>query len=170
MKMPTLLAGLCLTLLLNVTDAQALRFQDRTLTLKGSAQACYMAFLKLYDAAYYRSEDGAAQCVRLDYLRSFDADQIARATERVLVDRYGQRFVDSSRSQLARVIAGYRAVDAGDSYQYCVTMNSGGELLRDGKVVAQLDDKTFADRFLGIWVVREDAGGFDWNFPTCRSL
>jgi hypothetical protein len=58
-------------------------------------------------------------------------------------------------------------VQAGDTYQYCVDSAQGGEMLRDGLVVARVDDPDFSERFLNIWVKGEQQGRPQWNFSRC---
>lgn len=133
------------------------------------ARACYAGLFKLYEAQYLRAPAAAeARCVRLSYLRGFSAAELDEATQKVLARRHGEDWLERYRSELAAVGAAYQAVEPGDSYSYCIEPGAQGVLRRDGREVLRLDSPGFAESFMQIWVLGEDAAQRpQWNFRQC---
>jgi len=150
-----------------VAEAQTLRYQGNELPMRDQARACYLSFIKLYDAAYFADDTGETRCVKLDYLREFDSDELREATEQVFVDRHGKQARTQFAEAFVQMVDAYQAVGPGDSYQYCTQRGNGGAMLRDGQVVASVDDSDFSERFMRIWVKGEQAGKPDWAFSRC---
>jgi len=159
--------GVVLAMLWSLAEAQTLRHRGHDLSVRDQARACYLVFVKLYDATYFRDDAGEWRCVRLDYLRAFSRDELVEATEQIFAKQHGEAAVQQYGAQLAQVADAYIAVDPGDTYQYCVERAGGGEMLRDGRVTVRLDDPEFSERFLNIWVTGEEAGKPQWNFSRC---
>jgi len=156
----------CLMSMLATVQAETLRYGDTALALRDQAKACYLRVIKLYDASYFRSSRGDIRCVKLDYLRSFDAQELAEATEKIFTRLHGRSEASRYRSQLDTVAASYQPVTPNDSYQFCVT-TAGGELRRDGMAVAMFDDPVFGARFMNIWIKAESTASTEWNFTPC---
>lgn len=168
--MTRLLCTLTLGLSLSggVCAAERLWFDDRQLELKAQARACYLGFLELYDVDFFRNQDESTSCVRLSYLRDFDAETLGEATQKVFEDRHGAGVVDRYRPELEQVASAYRSVGPGDRYLYCLGSDGTGALLRDDAPTLQLPSAEFARRFLQIWVKGEDAlGNPQWGFGSC---
>ena len=159
--------GLLLAMLWSLAEAQTLRYRGHDLQVSDQARACYLVFVKLYDAAYYRDDSGKLRCVRLDYLRGFSREELVEATQQIFATLHGDDALREQRAQLQPFLEGYMAVQPGDTYQYCVDRTQGGEMLRDGMVVASIDDPDFGERFLNIWVTGEQQGRPQWNFSRC---
>ncbi len=168
--MRRLSAGLLLGMLIaaGASGAERLWFDGRQLELAGQARACYLGFIELYDADYFRSESNPASCIQLSYLREFDAKTLAEATREVFMDRHGAAVGSQYETELALVAAAYRAVQPGDQYLYCLEPDGTGTLLRDQVPALQLPSADFARRFLQIWVSGEDGSGTpQWAFGSC---
>jgi len=164
--MPGLLFGIMLSG--GAAAAERLWFDGRELDLAAQARACYLGFLKLYEVDYFRGEEGGGRCIRLSYLREFDADVLGEATRKVFGERHGEDAAIRYRTELERVARAYRAVVPGDQYLYCVGTRGEGRLLRDDEVVVSLSSGDFADRFLQIWVQAEPADRSpQWGFRAC---
>ncbi len=166
----SILFGTALAMLWSLAEAQVIKYQDDDLPLRDKARACWMAFVKLYDAAYYRSEDSGARCVKLDYLRDFERDELVESTEKIFGKLHGDASVQQFAEDLDRVLQAYTPVGPGSSYEYCVGTNGVGEMIRGGRVVVRLDNAEFSERFMNIWVIGEEADGKPrWNFSRCPS-
>jgi hypothetical protein len=151
-----------------VSAAERLWFDDRQLELKAQARACYLGFIKLYDADFFRNQAASTSCVRLSYLRDFDAESLGEATEKVFEDRHGSDVVSRYRSELDQVASAYRSVEPGDRYLYCLGSDGAGNLMRDDAPTLRLPSTDFARRFLQIWVKGEDdLGNPQWGFGSC---
>ncbi|MCB1801449.1 MAG: chalcone isomerase family protein [Gammaproteobacteria bacterium] len=152
------------------SDGEGLQIDERWLTLKAQARACYLGFIELYDAAYFRSDTStpAKRCIQVDYRRSFSAAALDKATNEVFRERHGAESAARYAHYLAQVGDVYRAVEAGDRYTYCLDDNAGGVLWRDGKAVVRFDSHEFSERFMQIWVAGETADARPrWAFPGC---
>ena len=79
--------------------AERLWFDGQALELKAQARACYLGFLELYDVDYFRAPTRDTNCIRLSYLREFDAETLGEATLEVFKDRHGEGLV-ALRSRL----------------------------------------------------------------------
>ena len=155
-------------LLGGASASERLWFDGRELELKAQARACYLGFLKLYDVEYFRAPTQDASCIRLSYLREFDAQTLGEATREVFKDRHGARLVSRYRAELEQVAAAYRSVAPGDQYIYCLEADGGGALQRDDVPTLRLSSADFARRFLQIWVQGEDGVGDPrWGFRSC---
>ena len=164
----SILFGTVLAMLWSLAEAQVLKYQEDELPLRDKARACWMAFVKLYDAEYYRSEDGAARCVKLDYLRDFERQELVESTEKIFGKLHGDDSIQQFAEELSRVTRVYAPVGLGSSYEYCVGATGVGEMIREGRVVVRLDNPEFSERFMNIWVVGEEADGKPrWNFSRC---
>ena len=147
--------------------AERLWFDGRQLELRAQTRACYLGFIDLYDVDYFRGP-AQASCVRLSYLRGFDAETLGEATRKVFADRHGDRLGSRYEAELEQVAAAYRAVEPGDQYTYCLEPDGTGALLRDDLPALQMASPDFARRFLQIWVQGEDASGEPrWSFGSC---
>ena len=163
------LCALILGLLLSggVHAAERLWFDGRQLELKAQARACYLGFIELYDVDYFRGP-ASTSCIRLSYLREFDAQTLGEATLEVFKDRHGVDLVSRYRAQLDQVAAAYRPVEPGDRYLYCLEADGTGTLQRDEVPTLRLASADFARRFLQIWVRAEDRSGEpQWGFGSC---
>ena len=135
--------------------------------LRAQARACYLGFIKLYDAEYL-VDDGDSRCVRVSYLRKFSADELGEATTKVFAKRHGSEIAAEYVDLLNGVNKSYADVDSGDSYTYCVANAVGGVLIRDNETVKRIESDDFARRFLQIWVLGEGNDGQpEWNFRRC---
>jgi hypothetical protein len=155
---------------LPASAADKLSIEGRDLELKAQARACYLGFIKLYDADYFRGsgQDGPTRCIRVSYLRDFSASQLDEATRETYRDLHGEAVAERHRAWLERIGMAYRAVRPGDRYLYCVDAGGAGALLRDEVTVASIPSNDFARRFLQIWVRSEDADQMpDWRFGRC---
>ena len=148
--------------------AERLWFDGQALELKAQARACYLGFLELYDVDYFRAPTRDTNCIRLSYLREFDAETLGEATLEVFKDRHGEGLVSRYRAELEQVAAAYRSVEPGDHYLYCLEADGSGTLQRDEAPTLRLASADFARRFLQIWVQGEDgAGDPRWAFRSC---
>ena len=159
--------GVVLAMLWSLAEAQTLRYRGHDLQVSDQARACYLVFVKLYDATYYRDDSGSLRCVRLDYLRGFTREELVEATQKIFVTLHGEDALRVEGARLQPFLDSYAAVEPGDTYQYCVDSARGGEMLRDGLVVASVTDPGFGERFLNIWVTGEEHGQPQWNFARC---
>jgi len=151
-----------------VFAAERLWFDDRELELKAQARACYLGFIKLYDVDFFRNQAESTSCVRLSYLRDFDAETLGEATQEVFEDRHGAGVVSRYRPELDQVASAYRSVEPGDRYLYCLESDGTGSLMRDNAPTLRLKSGDFARRFLQIWVKGEDdLGNPQWAFGSC---
>ena len=73
-----LVLGMALAMLWGMADAQVQR-ESPALQLKDQARACYLTFFKLFDADYYRTEDGVQRRVKLNSLREFSPHELPEA-------------------------------------------------------------------------------------------
>lgn len=147
--------------------AEGMLIDGRAFALKAQARACYLGFIELYDVDYLRSETQPASCIRLSYLRDFDAAALGEATRKVFEDRHGEPAMRRYRVELEEVARAYRSVVPGDQYLYCVDA-AGGTLLRDGSPAVRLPDSGFARRFMQIWVKAGRVGREpEWGFGRC---
>ena len=151
-----------------VCAAERLWFDDRWLELKAQARACYIGFIALYDADFFRNRADGTACVRLSYLRGFDAESLGEATQKVFEDRHGTGVVRRYGPELEQVASAYQSVQPGDRYLYCLGYDGTGTLLRDAEPTLRLPSAGFARRFLQIWVEGEDElGNPRWGFSSC---
>ncbi|MGV6858446.1 MAG: chalcone isomerase family protein, partial [bacterium] len=131
-------------------------------------RACYLKFIKLYDAEYLRGVDNPARCVRLSYLRGFSRAELAEATSKLFEKLQGEQIAERYREQLDSVASAYADVSPGDQYLYCLKTSSMGSLYRDNAEVLRLGNEEFADRFLQLWVAQEAEGNRPvWAFAQC---
>jgi hypothetical protein len=148
--------------------AERLWFDGQQLELKAQARACYLGFIELYDVDYFRAPARDTSCIRLSYLREFDAETLGEATREVFKDRHGAGLVNRYRVELEQVAAAYRPVAPGDRYLYCLEADGSGILQRDGAPTLQLPSVDFARRFLQIWVQGEESPDDpEWGFSSC---
>lgn len=151
--------------------ASTLAVDEQRLELRAQTRACYLGFIQLYDAEYFRADDvrGApGRCVRVSYLRDFSAEALAEATDKVFRERHGDAVAARFGAELEQIGAAYRPVDSGDRYTYCVVPERAGLLLRDGRTVLRVDSADFAERFMQIWVRAEDESARpQWAFGQC---
>ncbi|MCB1724951.1 MAG: hypothetical protein KDJ39_14785 [Gammaproteobacteria bacterium] len=148
-------------------QAEPFVYRGQQLTLAGTAQACYLRFVDLFDAEYFRNTDGSVRCVRLRYHRDFDRDTLYAGTLKAMRELYGEEQLRKDAPLLQQLNEAYRGVDDGDSYQLCVRRERGGELLRDGQVGARFVDIGFAERVFGIWLDDKDPLTPRWRLPRC---
>lgn len=149
---------------------EGLQIDQHWLALKAQARACYLGFIELYDAAYFRGDSPApaTRCVQVDYRRGFSAAALERATNEVFRERHGAETAARHAPYLAQVGEVYRAVEAGDRYTYCVDDDGDGVLWRDGRAVVRFDSNEFSERFMQIWVAGETGEAQPrWAFPAC---
>jgi len=157
-----------LAMLWSLAEAQVLSYQNQELPIRDRTRACYLVFVKLYDAAYFRSNDGEARCVKLDYLRDFSRDELVEATEKIFRNLHGEDAVEQFSGELSKLARAYQPVSPGNSYKYCVGDSGAGEMIRDGRVVVRLDSANFSERLMNIWVIGEESDGKPrWNFSRC---
>lgn len=148
--------------------AEQLQIGGRDLALSAQARACYLGFIRLYDAAYFRATDPDQRCVRLSYLRGFSAEDLEQATREVFAERHGEAASRDHAALLDEVGRAYRAVAQGDRYTYCVMPDGAGVLLREDDEVVRTGSSDFARRFMQIWVHGEDAAARpQWAFGRC---
>lgn len=169
MMRPVFVLALLLAATASAT-AEQLLLDDRQLSRTALTRACYLGFIKLYDAEYFRSTRdavGDGRCVRLSYLREFSAGDLDEATVETFRKRHGGDLVERYRDTLTQIGEAYRAVQPGDRYTYCVA-DSGGALWRDRRAVVRVAEADFAARFMQIWVLGEDgAQQPQWAFSEC---
>lgn len=147
--------------------AGTLFHNNSALQLQDKARACYMTFFKLYDAELYANDELTQHCIKLTYLRDIEVDQLSEATIKIYQNLYGENLDDSTRTILDEIGAAYRDVSEGDSYQYCVSKNIGGELARDNQIVIAFKDQEIARRIMTIWRRQYDDEEAEWNFTEC---
>jgi hypothetical protein len=162
---------LLLCLPLGLPAAQRLAIGDEVLALRAQARACYLGFIEVYDAAYYRAQaagSDATRCVSVSYMRDISADDLDESTREIFRSRHGASVADSFLPELERVGRAYQPVAPGDRYTYCVEAGRAGLLLRGDSQVLRIDSADFAERFLQIWVQAEDqAWNPRWAFRRC---
>lgn len=150
-----------------VLHAGQLSYAGETLDLLDSKRACYLRFIDLFEADYFRSADGSARCLQLRYLRKFDAEALHDATVGALRRLQGDQVVWTFSEQLFRLGSSYQPVAPGDRYSLCIDSQGRGELLRDGRTAVRFDERRFAEAMLGIWVEGESQGLPVWRLPGC---
>ena len=162
---------LMLGLPLDLPAEDRLALGNEMLALKAQTRACYLGFIKLYDAAYFRAPvagDDASRCVRVSYLRTISAAELDESTRKIFRIRHGDAAARDYLAQLERVGQTYESVGPGDRYTYCIDAGQRGVLIRDGTEVIRFDSADFAERFLQIWVEAEDdARRPQWAFGQC---
>lgn len=148
--------------------ASGMQYQGKDLEEVARASACYLLFVRLYEAAFYRDDAGGTQCVRVQYQRPFTREELAQST-RVLYEKYfGADLARRDAPRLTRLVDSYEDVEPGDRYSFCVSSAQGGALLREGVVVLRDTDMAFSRRVLGLWVAAPDrAGEPGWRFSRC---
>ena len=135
-------------------------------SLVAEARACYWGFIKLYNAAYFRDEQGG-ECVQLDYLREFSNDELAEATNEVFINAHGDALYSQHQSRLDQLNAAYAAIREGDQYSFCVS-EKDGRLIRKNMLVIKFDDPEFSRLVIKLWVSDYAADNkVEWNFSTC---
>jgi hypothetical protein len=160
MKSWFLFLGFCLSL----PGAHAATMTSSSLVAE--ARACYWGFIKLYNAAYFRDEQGV-ECVQLDYLREFSNDELAEATNEVFINAHGETLYSQYQSRLDQLNDAYAAIREGDQYSFCVSEESG-RLIRENTLVIQFDDPEFSRLVFKLWVSDYSADkNVEWNFSTC---
>ncbi|EKE76720.1 chalcone isomerase family protein [Gallaecimonas xiamenensis] len=111
--------------------------------LQGQGRYSYL-FWDLYDARYYKAEDG--QALSLTYLRAIDADDILAQT------RKEWRRLDLGQPQWLAWLARYCPdVQAGDELRLEVQQQQS-RLYFNGQLLASNDDPAFGPAFLAIWL------------------
>ena len=170
MRMPlSLVFGLLLGS--SAAGAGTLALDDQLLELRAQTRACYLGFIRLYDAEYFRgagTQRKPGRCVRVSYLREFSAEALAEATDKVFRERHGDAISERFVRELVQVGRAYQSVESGDRYTYCVAPDTAGVLLRDGRAVLRLQSADFAERFMQIWVRAEDPEARPlWAFGQC---
>lgn len=165
-----LVLGLAFSTLVSAVP-ERLSVDDRRLELKAETKACYLGFIRLYGAAYFRATDDtvdAARCVRLSYLREFSADELGESTMKVFSTRHGDAVSARFYSELQQTVRGYRSVGIGSRFTYGVEPDDSGVLRRDGQTVLRLKSNDFADRFMQTWGRSEDRSAQPrWAFGQC---
>ena len=161
------------TVLLLVFSAQLLakstvNFEGKQLKYQAKARACYMGFIKVYNARYYADRSGSHQCIKLSYLRKISAEQLGEATEKIFKKRHGNAAKKRYVKQLGRVKGSYAKVSKGSRYQYCVSPK-GGVLSGNKRKSLVIRNKPFADKLFQVWVKGTTGRKPLWNFSDCTS-
>ena len=168
MRPPLCTPLLALLVAFGASANEQLSINGQQLELKAQARACYLGFIELYDVDYFRETAGEASCVRLSYLRGFDAETLGETPREVFVARHGGDAGSRYRTELELVAGAYRSVGRGDQYLYCVDADGVGTLLRDDAAALRLPSADFARRFLQIWVQAADNPRQpQWGFGSC---
>lgn len=155
--------------LLQAAPASAIEFAGKELAAVDRAEACYLIFVRLYQATLYSDAQGQTHCVDLEYLRPFSREDLTRATLALYLERYGEQAATQDAEELQRLVDAYQGVDRGDRYRFCLSPDHGAELARDGTPVMQTTSSDFAQRLLGLWVEGVySQGRARWSFDTCK--
>jgi hypothetical protein len=132
----------------------------RTPRLVGQQRFTYWGF-EVYDASLWASatfvaEEWATQLLVLElrYLRDFKGADIA---QRSIDEMQGQRALSATQQSnwSATLQALIPNVRAGEYITGIYTPNKGMQLLHQDRVLGELRDPEFAQRFLGIWLAPE---------------
>jgi hypothetical protein len=148
-----------------ITQAQLqptpqLRNVLRTPRLVGQQRFTYWG-VEVYDASLWAStafvaEDWAKQLLVLElrYLRDFKGTDIA---QRSIDEMQGQRPLSAAQQKnwFATLQALIPNVQAGEHITGIYTPDKGMQLLHQDRVLGELRDPEFAQRFLGIWLAPE---------------
>jgi len=149
--------------------AWSLEFAGQRLQAVDRAEACYLVFIRLYQATLYSDEQGQTRCVDLEYRRPFSREELSRATLEFYADLYGPEAGSQDADELQRLVDAYQGVDSGDRYSFCLSPEYGAELARDGNPVMKTERTDFGQRLLGLWVEDFDPQGrARWSFNTCQ--
>ncbi len=160
------LIGLAFPILFS--PAWSMQYEGKDLREIARANACYLVFVRLYEAAFYRDDAGGIRCVKVQYQRSFTREELARSTLALYEKYFGADLAQTDTHRLKRLVASYEDVEPGDRYSFCVSSNQGGALLRDGAVVVRDPDRAFSRRVLGLWLAEPDSAGQPrWRFSRC---
>jgi hypothetical protein len=132
----------------------------RTPRLVGKERFTYWGF-EVYDAslwanATFVAEDWGKQLLVLElrYLRNFQGADIA---QRSMDEMQGQRPLSDTQKKnwLATLQALIPNVRAGESITGVYAPDKGMQLLHQDRILGELRDPEFAQRFLGIWLAPE---------------
>lgn len=148
--------------------AHAIAFGDTPLRASAQAEACHLLFIRLYRATLYMDDSGSTRCLELEYHRAFSAEELGQATRALYAEFFGADRAIADDDRLQAVIDAYRAVEPGDRYGFCFSLDHGSALLREGEHVLPISDSAFASRLLGLWIERfEQDDQPRWRFRAC---
>lgn len=141
-------------------QSQQLRSFLRTPRLVGQQRLTYWGF-DVYDASLWASASFAPEAwakqnlvLRLRYLRDFKGTDIA---QRSIDEMQGQRALTPSqlKNWSATLQSMFPNVRSGESITANYQPDKGMQLLHQDRLLGELSDTGFAERFLGIWLSPE---------------
>lgn len=142
-----------------ITPARA---DYNNLDVRGTGEAYYLGFIKVYDAALYventvDSSDildaDVSRCLKLDYAVSLSTSDFVRGAETVLKRQYTEQELESVRQNIDLLHRSYRDVDSGDTYTLCYDAASQATTLSLNTFpLVTIASPDFAKVYFGIWL------------------
>jgi Chalcone isomerase-like len=143
-----------------VTFPDSYRMGSTTMSLNGTGLAKFLYTIKVYAGALYLGAGATGETVLTDvpkrlelaYLRSVEAKDIIRASEKNLADNVPQSTIGALRSRIDRMHRLYENVGAGDRYALTYLPGVGTELTLNGQRKGVIEGADFAAAYFAIWL------------------
>ncbi len=131
-----------------------------TMSLNGLGLAKFLYSIKVYAGALYLGTGATVDAVLTDvpkrlelaYLRSIEAKDIVRASEKNLADNVPQATIAALRSRIDRMHQLYENVKPGDRYALTYLPGLGTELALNGQRKGIVEGADFAAAYFAIWL------------------
>jgi hypothetical protein len=131
-----------------------------TMALNGTGLAKFLYTIKVYAGALYLGAGATVETVLADvpkrlelaYLRSVEAKDIIRASEKNLADNVPQSTIGALRPRIDQIHRLYENVRAGDRYALTYLPGVGTELTLNGKRKGVIEGADFAAAYFAIWL------------------
>lgn len=138
----------------------------KDMQLRGTGEAYYLNFIKVYDAALYSEEsvdgrdildENISKCLYLKYSVGVDADDFITAANKILTRQFSSKRLGDVAPEIEALHKGYRDVEKGDSYTLCYSKEAKTTSLSlNGKEVVAVFSSDFAEIYFSIWLGRAD--------------
>lgn len=131
-----------------------------TMTLNGLGMAKFLYTVRVYAGALYLGAGATIDSVlgdvpkrlELAYLRSIEAKDIVRASEKNLADNVPSARIGALRPRINRLHRLYENVRAGDRYALTYVPGVGTELSLNGQRKGLIEGADFATAYFAIWL------------------
>ncbi len=153
------------TIVLLLTLATAHSSAIQNMQLRGTGEAYYLKFIKVYEAALYTepssteeqiTEGTVSKCLLLQYDVSIQQKDFVKAANTVLDRQFSAEQLDKVRDEIDLLHAGYRDVKAGDQYTLCYDRQEGSTALAyNSNELVRIISKPFAEVYFSIWLGKE---------------
>jgi len=133
------------------------------LRVRGVGLLRYMAFIKVYVAAFYLEDDipsekalsDVPKRLEISYFHGITAEDFARSTDAFIEKNVEPELLPHLRSRIHRLNAWYEDVKPNDRYALTYIPGQGTELALNGEVKGVIQGSDFAAAVFSMWLGRE---------------